>query len=147
MKVILTQDVKDQGKKGDIIDVSDGYARNFLLKRKLAVVADASAINEAKNREASRLHKIEVEKAEANETAAKLKDLTVRLEMPGSTGDRLYGSVTAKDIADALKAQTGIDLDRRKLEVENIRNYGSYPVVAKLYAGISAKFTVSVTKK
>ena len=147
MKVILTQDVKDQGKKGDIIDVSDGYARNFLLKRKLAVVADAAALNEAKNREASRLHKIEVEKAEANGIAGKLKDLVVKLEAAGGSEDRLYGSVTGKDVAEALKAQTGIDIDRRKLEVENIRNYGNYPVTAKLYQGISAKFTVSVIKK
>ena len=148
MKVILTQDVKAQGKKGDIIDVSDGYARNFLLKKGLAVIADAGAINEAKNREASRLHKIEVEKAEARELAAKLEKTALKLEMPGSSEERLYGSVTAKDITDALEAQAGIVIDKRKLELKDqIRTYGSYTVDVRLYPEITGKISFSVVKK
>ena len=96
MKVILTQDVKAQGKKGDIIEVSDGYARNFLLARKLAIIADAKALNEAKNKEASRLHKIETEKAAANELASKLSSVLVKLPVACGADEKLYGSITAK---------------------------------------------------
>ena len=93
MKVILTQDVKAQGKKGDIIEVSDGYARNFLLARKLAIIADAKALNEAKNKEASRLHKIETERAAASEIAAKLESVLVKIAAPSGADERLYGSL------------------------------------------------------
>lgn len=148
MKVILKQDVASQGKKGDIIEVSDGYARNFLLKKGLAVIADASAINEAKTKEAARLHKIEVEKAEAKAVAAKLEGVLVKLEMPGSSDERLYGSVTAKDVTDALEAQAGIVIDKRKLELkEQIRTYGSYTVEVRLYPEITGKINFVVVKK
>ena len=148
MKVILTQDVKAQGKKGDIIDVSDGYARNFLLPRKLAIIADAKAVNEAKNKEASRLHKIETERAAASEIAAKLSSVLVKIAVPCGADERLYGSVTAKDIAEALKAQHSIEIDRRKLSLDNpIRSYGSYTVDAKLYSEITAHINVLVCKK
>ncbi|MBQ2716795.1 MAG: 50S ribosomal protein L9, partial [Clostridia bacterium] len=118
MKVILTQDVKAQGKKGDIIEVSDGYARNFLLARKLAIIADAKALNEAKNKEASRLHKIETEKAAANELASKLSSVLVKLPVACGADEKLYGSITAKDIAEALKEQHGIEIDRRKMVLD-----------------------------
>ena len=148
MKVILTQDVKAQGKKGDIIEVSDGYARNFLLPRKLAIIADAKAVNEAKNKEASRLHKIETERAAASETAAKLSSVLVKIAAPSGADERLYGSITAKDIAEALKAQHGIEIDRRKLNLDSpIRSYGSYTVDAKLYTEVVAKINVLVCKK
>lgn len=148
MKVILTQDVKAQGKKGDIIEVSDGYARNFLLPRKLAIIADAKAVNEAKNKEASRLHKIETERAAASETAAKLSSVLVKIAAPSGADERLYGSITAKDIAEALKAQHGIEIDRRKLNLDSpIRSYGSYTVDAKLYSEITAHINVLVCKK
>lgn len=148
MKVILTQDVKAQGKKGDIIEVSDGYARNFLLARKLAIIADAKALNEAKNKEASRLHKIETERAAAAETASKLESALVKIAAPSGADDRLYGSITAKDIAEALKAQHGIDIDRRKMVLEHpIRSYGSYTVDAKLYTDVTARVNVLVCKK
>ncbi len=148
MKVILTQDVKAQGKKGDIIDVSDGYARNFLLPRKLAIIADAKAVNEAKNKEASRLHKIETERAAAAEIAAKLETVLVKIAAPSGADDRLYGSITAKDIAEALKAQHGIDIDRRKMVLDHpIRSYGSYTVDAKLYTDVTAHINVLVCKK
>ena len=148
MKVILTQDVKAQGKKGDIIEVSDGYARNFLLPRKLAIIADAKAVNEAKNKEASRLHKIETERAAASEIAAKLSSVLVKIAAPSGADERLYGSITAKDIAEALKAQHGIEIDRRKLTLDApIRAYGSYTVDAKLYSEITAHINVLVCKK
>ena len=148
MKVILTQDVKAQGKKGDIIEVSDGYARNFLLPRKLAIIADAKAVNEAKNKEASRLHKIETERAAASEIAAKLSSVLVKIAAPAGADERLYGSITAKDIAEALKAQHGIEIDRRKLTLDApIRAYGSYTVDAKLYSEITAHINVLVCKK
>lgn len=148
MKVILTQDVKAQGKKGDIIEVSDGYARNFLLPRKLAIIADAKAVNEAKNKEASRLHKIETERAAASEIAAKLSSVLVKIAAPSGADERLYGSITAKDIAEALKAQHGIEIDRRKLNLDSpIRSYGSYTVDAKLYSEITAHINVLVCKK
>lgn len=148
MKVILTQDVKSQGKKGDIINVSDGYACNFLFPRKLAVVADATAVNEAKNREASRLHKIEVEKAAATEIQEKLKNITVTIETAGSSEERLFGSVTSKDIVEALAAQTGIVIDKKDVSLkEQIRTFGSYSVDVKLYTEIAGKIHVSVVRK
>ena len=148
MKVILTQDVKAQGKKGDIIEVSDGYARNFLLARKLAIIADAKALNEAKNKEASRLHKIETEKAAAQDIANKLAGVQVKIAVSCGADEKLYGSITAKDIAENLKAQHGIEIDRRKMLLDHpIRSYGSYTVDAKLYTEVTAKINVLVCKK
>ena len=148
MKVILTQDVKAQGKKGDIIEVSDGYARNFLLARKLAIIADAKALNEAKNKEASRLHKIETERAAASETAAKLESLLVKIAAPCGADERLYGSITAKDIAEALKAQHGIEIVRRKMVLDHpIRSYGNYKIDAKLYTDVVGHINVLVCNK
>ncbi len=148
MKVILTQDVKAQGKKGDIIEVSDGYARNFLLARKLAIIADAKALNEAKNKEASRLHKIETERAAAAEIATKLESVLVKIAAPSGADERLYGSITAKDIAEALKAQHGIEIDRRKMVLDHpIRSYGNYKVDAKLYTDVVGHINVLVCNK
>ena len=110
MKVILTQDVKAQGKKGDIIEVSDGYARNFLLARKLAIIADAKALNEAKNKEASRLHKIETERSAAQELASKLSQVLVKIAVSCGADEKLYGSITAKDIAEAVKFLDGYNV-------------------------------------
>ena len=148
MKVILKEDVKAQGRKGDIINVSDGYARNYLFPRKLAVPADAAAIQEIKNREASRLHKLEVEKAEAEQIRSKLEGVMVKLEMPGSSDERLYGSVTAKDVAEALEAQTGISVDRRKLVLpEQIRSYGTYWADVKLFPEVTGRINFVVVRK
>jgi large subunit ribosomal protein L9 len=148
MKVILTQDVNAQGKKGDFIEVSDGYARNFLLARKLAIIADAKALNEAKNKEASRLHKIETERAAAAEIAAKLESILVKIAAPCGADERLYGSITAKDIAEALKAQHGIEIDRRKMVLDHpIRSYGNYKIDAKLYTDVVGHINVLVCNK
>ena len=148
MKLILTQDVKGQGKKDQVINVSDGYARNFLIPRGLAVPADAKSINEVKNREDSRLHKIETEKAAAKEIAAKLEKLTVKIIGQAGTDGRLYGSVTAKDIAEALEKQHGIVVDKRKLTLpEPIKTFGTYNTEVKLYTEIVGKVKVTVSDK
>ena len=148
MKLILTQDVKGQGKKDQVINVSDGYARNFLLPRGLAVPADAKAMSEIKNREASKQHKIDTERAAAKDIAQRLNDITVKIVSSGGTDGRLYGSVTAKDIAEALEKQYGISVDKRKLSLsENIKTFGTYHVDVKLYTDVSGKVKVSVTDK
>lgn len=148
MKVILTQDVKGQGKKDQIIEVSDGYARNFLLPKKLAVPADNSAINDVKNKEAAKQHKIDVEKAEAMATAQKLNSITVKFEYAAGPDKKLYGSVTAKDIAEALKKDHGIDIDKRKITLnENIKSFGNFTADVKLFTGVSGKINILVTSK
>ena len=148
MKVILTQDVKSQGKKGQLINVSDGYARNFLLPKGLAIEADASAMNDLKNKEAARLHKIEVEKAAAKECAEKLSVTTVKIFAKAGADGRFYGAVTSKDIAEALKAQFAIEVDKRKILLDApIKAFGTYKIEIKLYADISGKLNVKVTEK
>ena len=148
MKVVLLQDVKAQGKKNDIVEVSEGYARNFLFPKKLAIPADAKAINDIKNKKSSEAHKIEVEKAAARELATKLEGITVKLTVDGGSEGRLYGAVTAKDIAEALKSQFGIEIDKRKIMLDApIKAYGTYKIDAKLYQEVSGKVTVSVLEK
>lgn len=146
MKVVLLADIKGVGKKDEVKEVSDGYARNFLFKKKLAIEADAKALNEIKNKEASRQHKIEVEKAEATALAEKLKTTVVKIVAQGGTDGRLYGSVTAKDIAEKLEKDHGIVIDKRKLALaEPIKAHGTYHADVKLYADIVGKVTVKVT--
>lgn len=148
MKVVLTKDVKAQGKAGQVINVSDGYARNFLFPKGLAIEADAKAMNEIKNREASAQHKIDVDTQNAKDTAAKLEAVSVKIVCQSGGDGRLYGSVTTKDIAEELKKQHGIELDKRKLVLnETIKTYGTYKVDAKLYSGIVGKVTVVVSEK
>lgn len=147
MKVILTQDVKSQGKKGELINVSEGYARNFLFPKKLAVEADAKALNELKNREASVKFKHDTDLANAKQTADKLATLTVTIVSGGNDG-RLYGSVTSKEIAEQLKAQHGIELDKRKIVMPDpIKSYGTYKYDVKLFPEVVGKLTVKVTDK
>jgi len=148
MKVVLLQDVKGQGKKDQIVEVSDGYARNFLLPRKLAAIADAAVMNDIKNKEAAKAHKIEVEKKEARELAEKLQSLTVKLKIQGGADGRVYGSVTSKDIAEALKEQHRIDIDKRKIVLDApIKNYGAYTLDVKLYPEIGGKINLVVTEE
>ncbi|MGN0968162.1 MAG: 50S ribosomal protein L9 [Oscillospiraceae bacterium] len=133
MKVILQQDVKGQGKKGQMVDVSDGYARNFLLPKKLAVEASADNVNTMKLQEKARLAKLAEEKAQAEATAEQLKNLTVRIVAKAGTGGRLFGAVTTKEISDALKAQHNIDINKTKLVLdEPIKSFGGYDLKAKL---------------
>lgn len=148
MKVLLLADVKGQGKKDQIINVSDGYARNFLFPKKLAVEADAGAMADAKNKEASKQFRLKEEKAAAEVLAAKLNETTVVIKTTGGNDNKLYGSVTTKDIADALKTSYGIEIDKRKLSLsENIKTFGTYNVDVKVYPEVSAKLKVSVQEK
>lgn len=148
MKVVLLQDVKAQGKKNDIVEVSEGYARNFLFPKKLAIPADAKAVNDIKNKKSSEAHKIEVERAKAKELAEKLNETTVKIVGEGGKDGKFYGAVTSKDIAEALKVQFGYEVDKRKVELDApIKAFGSYKVDIKLYQDISGKVTVSVVEK
>lgn len=145
MKVVLLQDVKGQGKKDDLINVSDGYARNFLFPKKLAVEADAKVLNDIKNKEAAKQRRIELEKQAARDTAEKLSGTLVKIKVKEGADGKFYGSVTTKDIAEALKEQCSIEVDKRKVVLgENIKGYGTYTVDVKLYPEISGKLNVLV---
>lgn len=146
MKVILTQDVKGLGKKGELVNASDGYARNFLFPRKLAAEANSQAMTELKNREDSKKHKIEVETQQAKASADKISGKTVKVTAKAGQGGRLFGSVTAKEIAAVIKTQFGIDIDKRKITVDDIKAFGTYPAMVKLYQGVTAEFSVTVTE-
>jgi large subunit ribosomal protein L9 len=148
MKVILTQDVKGQGKKDQMVNVSDGYARNFLLPRGLAIPADAKSINEMKNKEAAAQYKLETERKAARELAEKLSALTVKLMAAAGTDGRIYGSVTTKDIADALKKDHGIEIDKRKITLtENIKAFGNFKADVKLFSDVNGTINIFVTSK
>ncbi|HAM68299.1 MAG TPA: 50S ribosomal protein L9 [Ruminococcus sp.] len=145
MKVILLQDVKGTGKKGEIKNVSDGFARNFLIGKGLAVEATNANINKLEGQKASAQHKVDVAVAEAKEQAAKLEGKKVVIRAKAGQGGRLFGAVTPGNVADVLKEQFGFDLDKRKITVSGeMKNEGDYSAEAKFYSGISAKFTVSV---
>lgn len=144
MKVILVKDVKGKGKKDQVLDVPDGYARNFLFPQKLAVPADAQAQNALRGKEDARRFREEEERKAAAETAGKLKDVVLHVARQSSPDGRLYGAVTSKDIAEELEKQTGIRIDRRKLEAETIKTTGTYHVTVKLHPEIAATFTVDV---
>ena len=145
MKVILLCDVKGQGKKDDIINVSDGYARNFLFPQKKAIPADAKATSELKSKEEAKQYRISEDRKAAQALADKIKEVTVDIKMEHGADGRLYGSVTAKDIAEKLKELIGTEVDKRKIVLKDtIKAYGNYSVEIKILADISAKFTVSV---
>ncbi len=146
MKVILKEDVKGQGKKGELVNVSDGYARNFLFPRNLAVPADAQAMNELRNKEEAARHRLLVEKQEAEETARRLSGKTLKLSAKAGQGGRLFGSVTTKEVAEELKRQFQVSVDKRKIEMADIKAFGSYEAVVKLTQGITAKMTVMVSE-
>ena len=147
MKVILLEDVKAQGKKGELVEVSDGYARNFLFPKKLAKEADAAALNDLKNKEAAKTYREECEKKEAKELAQKLESLQVKLEIQAGAEGRVYGSVTAKDVAEALQKTYGIEIDKRKIEMDSIKACGNYQLTVKVYPGIQAKLALTVVSK
>ncbi len=145
MKVMLLADVRDQGKKGDVVNVSDGYARNFLFPRKLAAELDAKLLAELQAKEEAKQRRIAQEKQAARELAEKLSAVTVKIHISAGGDGRLYGAVTSKDIAEALAAQHGIEIDRRKLQLDaGIKAYGTYAVEVKLYPEISGKINVVV---
>ncbi len=144
MKVILTQDVKSLGKKGELVNASDGYARNFLFPRKRAVESNAQAMNELKNREAAEKFRLETELKNAKETAAKIDGKTVKLTAKAGQGGRLFGSVTAKEVAEQIKAQFGVDIDRRKISMSDIKSFGTFNAEIKVYNGVNAAIYVMV---
>ncbi len=145
MKVILTQDVKGQGKKGQVINVSDGYARNFLFPKGLATEASASTMNDLKNKEASKQYKIATEKAAAEELAKKLSEITVEIKVACGSDGRLYGSVTSKEIAEKLQEAFGISIDKRKIVLDRpIKEYGTSQLEVKLYPEVIGKLKVTV---
>ena len=147
MKVIFLTDVKGQGKKNQVVEVSDGYAKNFLIPRKLAKPADAQSLNDVKVKAEALEYRIATEKKEAQELAAKLGEIVVVINAPGGSDSRLYGSITSKDISDALKSAHGIDIDKRKISLADpIKAYGTYQADVKLYTEVSGKITVRVEK-
>lgn len=147
MKVILLEDVRGSGKKGELVNVSDGYARNFLLPKKLAKEANAQALNELKNAEQARQHKIETEKSQAKEYADILNNKTIKITANAGKNGKLFGSVTSKEIAEQIKSLFNITVDKRKLDLDmDIKSFGTYQCEVKLYAGITAKIYVSVSE-
>ena len=144
MKVVLLADVKGSGKKGELVNVSDGYARNFLFPRKLAKEANAQAMNELKNAQAAAEHKIQVEKDNANAAKEKLDGRSVKITAKAGQGGKLFGSVTSKEIAEAVKAQYQVAIDKRRIESADIKAFGTFEAEIKLYTGISAKLYVVV---
>ena len=145
MKLILLKDVKAQGTKGDIIEASDGYARNFLIPKGLAIEASANAMNDLKNKEASKKHKADVEKQQALELAASIADKEVVIEVAGGTDSRFYGSVTTKEIAEKLEKDHAVVLDKRKIVLDKpIKAYGTYVLDVKLYPEVVGKLKVVV---
>lgn len=148
MKVILLQDVKGQGKKGQLIEASDGYARNFLLPRKLAVAATAENLNTMKQQEKAKKAQEAAEKAEAQAIAEKLSGLTVKVVAKGGNGGRLFGAVTSKEISDALKAQHNIDIAKTKIvQEEPIKAFGGYKLKVKLGYEITGTLSVMVVEE
>ena len=145
MKVILLQEVRGKGKKGQMLEVSDGYARNYMLPRKIAIEATADAVNTMRMNDKATQERIAKEKAEAMEVSKKLREMTVVVNAKGGGNGRLFGSVTNQEIADALKAKTGIALDKRKIVITDaIKNVGTYTVTCKLGYEITAPLTVKI---
>lgn len=147
MKVILLQDVKGTGKKGELVNVSDGYARNFLLPKKAAKEATAQAMSELKNAEASKAFQIEEAKKAANASKALIEGKSLSIKAKAGQGGRLFGSVTAKEISAELKKQFSLNVDKRKISLDtDIKAFGTYNAEIKLYTGIVATLKVVVTE-
>lgn len=148
MKVILKQDVKSIGKKDEIHEVSDGYARNYLLPRGLAAVADAGALNQARTKSEAKAHHEAEARAAAEALAAKIKGQTVAVAVKGGASGKLYGKVTAKDVADVLSRLTGTEIDKKKVEMPStIKEFGTYDANVRLHAGVTAPFKVKVEEQ
>lgn len=144
MKVILLKDIKGTGKKDQIIEASDGYARNFLFPKGLAREANATNLNAIENAKSAQKHREDVERAKAEEIRKEISGKVIRITARGAEGGKLYGSVTAQEIADALNKQYGVKVEKRKIDVANIRNAGDFMVNVWLYAGITAEMTAKV---
>ncbi len=144
MKVVLKQDVKGLGKKGELVTASDGYARNFLFPKNLAVEANAQNMTELRNREQAEKFRIETETAEAKKAAALISGKTIVIKAKAGQNGKLFGSVTSKEIAEKINAEFGIKTDKRKIIVDDIKQFGTYEFEIKLYTGVSAKLFVMV---
>ncbi len=147
MKVILQQDVRGQGKKGELIDAAEGYARNYLLPRKLAVPATPDAINTMKLKDAARRKEEAANRAAAVAAADKLRGRTVRVAAKGGAGGKLFGAVTGKEISEALAAQLGVEVTKQQLVLEPIKTFGTHEVRAKLGYEVSVNFSVEVAEE
>lgn len=147
MKVVLLEDVKGKGKKGDVINVSDGYGRNFLIARGLAAEPTAQLENDFSGKKSSLQFKIDTETKAAKESAAKLEGRTFEMRVKGGESGKLFGSVTSKEIAEFIKSATDVNIDKKKIDVDTIKTFGTYPVTLKLYKGITAKVNIDVVKE
>ena len=148
MKVLLLQDVKGQGKKGEIVNVSDGYARNFLLPKKQAVVADNAVMNELRTKEEAKKHREAEERKAAQENAKKLEGIVVKLYATAGADGKFFGAISAKEVADELAKQAGIEVDKRKIDLkDSIKAFGTYALDVKLYADVTGKINIVVAKK
>ena len=147
MKVILLQDVKGTGLKGEIKEVKDGFARNCLIGKGLAVEATAKNMNLLEGQKASAQHKIDVDIANAKEIAAKIEGKTVNIVAKGGANGKLFGAITSKDISMQIKKQFGCEIDKKKIVANDIKTFGNFNAEAKLYANVTAKFTVIVTEQ
>lgn len=145
MKVILLEDVKGHGKKGDLVNVSDGYARNFLFPKNLAKEANAAAMAEFNSKAEAKVHHFEEEKAAAKATAAKIEGAKVEIKAKAGSSGKLFGSVTSKEVAEELNKLLGTKIEKKKLTVADIKNFGEYTASVKLFTEISATFTVVVS--
>lgn len=145
MKVILKQDVKGTGKKEQMVEVSDGYARNFLFPKGLAVEASATNINIMKTKKDAEAQKKDREIAQAKELAAEIKNITLTLRVKAGDNGKLFGSITSKDVAEGMKTQHKLEIDKKKLVMtDSIKSVGTYEAEVKLYPEISSKFTVKI---
>jgi len=147
MKVILLKDIKGKGKKDQIIEASDGFARNYLFPRKLAIEATGANLNAIETAKSAQSHRKEVEKKEAQELAKKMGEMSVDVYVRAGENGKLYGKVTNQEVADALKAKYGIDVDKRKITVDGIKNVGPAEAVVKLYPEVSAKLKLNIAAK
>lgn len=145
MKVILLKDIKGTGKKDQILEVSDGFGRNYLLPRKLAVEATSEALNSIEKSKSAAKHREDVKKNDAETAARELKGKTVTVKVRAGDNGRLYGSITTQEIADALKAQHGVELDKRKIELdEKVTSVGQTTITLKMYAGVATKMNLVI---
>ncbi|MBQ2687120.1 MAG: 50S ribosomal protein L9 [Clostridia bacterium] len=144
MKLVLLQDVKSLGKKGEMVNASDGYARNFLIPKGIAKEVNNQVMNEFKNAENSKKYKTEQEIAAANAAKEKLDGKSVLIKAKAGQGSKLFGSITSKEVSGEIKKKFSLDIDKRKIVMSDIKSVGSFKAEVKLYSGISAQLTVEV---
>ena len=147
MKVYLLQDVKGKGKKGDVVNVSDGYARNFLFPKKVAIEANASVLSEKKSKDESRAYHKEQEFLAAKRIAKHLEGKSIELEVKSGADGKIFGAVTSKEIAGAVRVKYSVDVDKRKIEMPEVKSFGNFEFKVKIMSGVVAKMKLLVTEK